>query len=103
MKRRCTKLYPQDCGGAGAEEALPGVSPGNSAGCWETELLKWGETLPNWQPLECKSGLKETPLADTVISLSEVKNESRGSLFRGLCVDAALRNQSCVIKEDNYF
>jgi len=46
------------------------------------------ETSPNWQPLEWKLGLKETPLADTAISLSGMENESRGSLSRGLGVDA---------------
>lgn len=27
-------------------------------------ITEMGETFPNWQPLECKSGLKETPRAD---------------------------------------
>lgn len=57
-------------------------------------ITEMGETFPNWQPLECKSGLKETPLADNRNFPRWNEKWIQRFVMQGIMRDATLRNHS---------
>lgn len=57
-------------------------------------ITEMGETFPNWQPLECKSGLKETPRADNRNFPRWNEKWIQRFVMQGIMRDAALRNHS---------